>query len=366
MPSILYKFAYDRLIRYMENNIVIDSDFKRWVQDLKVQIRQAQIKAAVKVNSELLHLYWSLGGEITLRYESATYGSAFFHTLSRELLSEFPNMKGFSATNLKYVRRWYMFYNQDNVNRPQLVDDLGDIFFSIPWGHHRSIIEKCTDRQEALFYIHKTVENNWSRAVLLNFLETDLYKRQGKSVNNFNRFLPVPQSDLAEQTIKDPYNFDFLMLTENYREQELEDALTANMTRFLLEFGQGFAYVGRQVPLEVGDDTYFADLLFYHLELRCYVVVELKVCKFQPAFVGQLGMYVSAINHLKKKETDAPTIGLIICKTKNAITAQYALEGSSQPIGISEYQLSTLIPDDFKSQLPSIEEIEASLREENK
>lgn len=349
----------------MENNIVVDPEFKKWVRNLKVQIRQAQIKAAVRVNSELLHLYWSLGSEITLRYEFAAYGSGFFNTLSRELLSEFPNMKGFSVTNLKYIRRWYMFYNQDTVNRPQLVDDFGDIFFSVPWGHHRNIIEKCDNLQKALFYIRKTVENNWSRAVLLNFLDTDLYERQGKSVNNFSRFLPVPQSDLAEQTIKDPYNFDFLMLTDNYREQELEDALTTNMTKFLLELGQGFAYVGRQVPLEVGDDTYFADLLFYHLELRCYVVVELKVSKFQPAFVGQLGMYVSAINHLKKKETDGPTIGLIICKTKNDVTAQYALEGSSQPIGISEYQLEALTLEDFKSQLPSIEEIEALLKEVN-
>lgn len=306
-----------------------------------------------------------LGHEITLRYEDAKYGSAFFNTLSRELLSDFPNMKGFSETNLKYIRRWYMFYNQDDVNRPQLVDDFGDVFFAVPWGHHRYIIEKCKDTQEAFFYVRKTVENNWSRSVLLNFLDTGLYERQGKSVNNFGRLLPVPQSDLAEQLIKDPYNFDFLTLTENYRELELEEALINNMTKFLLELGQGFAYVGKQVPLEVGGDTYFADLLFYHLELRCYVVVELKACKFHPAFVGQLGMYVSAINHLKKKEIDAPTIGLIICKTKNAITAQYALESSSQPIGISEYQFSSLIPEDFKSRLPSIEEIEASLKGED-
>ncbi|WP_293716769.1 PDDEXK nuclease domain-containing protein [uncultured Parabacteroides sp.] len=346
----------------MENNVIIDLDFKQWVQNLKEQIKQAQIKAAVKVNGELLHLYWTLGYEITLRYEDAKYGSAFFNTLSRELLSDFPNMKGFSETNLKYIRRWYMFYNQDDVNRPQLVDDFEDVFFAVPWGHHRYIIEKCKDRQEAFFYIRKTVENNWSRSVLLNFLDTDLYERQGRSVNNFGRLLPVPQSDLAEQIIKDPYNFDFLTLTENYCELELEEALINNMTKFLLELGQGFAYVGKQVPLEVGGDTYFADLLFYHLELRCYVVVELKACKFHPAFVGQLGMYVSAINHLKKKEIDAPTIGLIICKTKNTITAQYALESSSQPIGISEYQFSTLIPEDFKSRLPSIEEIESSLK----
>ena len=278
-------------------------------------------------------------------------------------MAEFPDMKGFSYTNIRYIKQWYLFYSQDDAICQQAVGKLGeDVFFSVPWGHHLYIMSSCKDINKAVFYLQKTVENGWSRAVLLNFLDTDLYERQGKAVNNFSRFLPDTQSELAQQTLKDPYTFDFITLTENYKERELEDALTGNITRFLIELGQGFAYVGRQVPLEVGDETLFADLLFYHLELRCYVVIELKACKFKPAFIGQLGTYVSAVNHLKKKPTDNTTIGLIVCKTKDDVMAQYSLESSSQPIGISEYELSKLIPNDFKSQLPSIEEIENSIR----
>ena len=347
----------------MEQRLNINIEFAQWVKTLKNEIRTAQIKAAVKVNSGMLQMYWTLGKEITERQKIANWGDGFLKELSRELMAEFPDMKGFSYRNLKYIRQWFLFYNQEGSIGQQVVAQLGeDIFFSVPWGHHLYIMSSCKDINKAVFYLQKTVENGWSRAVLLNFLDTDLYERQGKAVNNFSRFLPDTQSELAQQTLKDPYTFDFITLTENYKERELEDALTGNITRFLIELGQGFAYVGRQVPLEVGDETLFADLLFYHLELRCYVVIELKACKFKPAFIGQLGTYVSAVNHLKKKPTDNTTIGLIVCKTKDDVMAQYSLESSSQPIGISEYELSKLIPDDFKSQLPSIEEIEKSIR----
>lgn len=347
----------------MEQRLNINIEFAQWVKTLKNEIRTAQIKAAVKVNSGMLQMYWNLGKEITERQKTANWGDGFLKELSRELMAEFPDMKGFSYRNLKYIRQWFLFYNQEGSIGQQVVAQLGeDIFFSVPWGHHLYIMSSCKDINKAVFYLQKTVENGWSRAVLLNFLDTDLYERQGKAVNNFSRFLPDTQSELAQQTLKDPYTFDFITLTENYKERELEDALTGNITRFLIELGQGFAYVGRQVPLEVGDETLFADLLFYHLELRCYVVIELKACKFMPAFIGQLGTYVSAVNHLKKKPTDNTTIGLIVCKTKDDVMAQYSLESSSQPIGISEYELSKLIPDDFKSQLPSIEEIEKSIR----
>ena len=347
----------------MEQRLNINIEFAQWVKTLKNEIRTAQIKAAVKVNSGMLQMYWNLGKEITERQKTANWGDGFLKELSRELMAEFPDMKGFSYRNLKYIRQWFLFYNQEDSIGQQVVAQLGeDIFFSVPWGHHLYIMSSCKDINKAVFYLQKTVENGWSRAVLLNFLDTDLYERQGKAVNNFSRFLPDTQSELAQQTLKDPYTFDFITLTENYKERELEDALTGNITRFLIELGQGFAYVGRQVPLEVGDETLFADLLFYHLELRCYVVIELKACKFKPAFIGQLGTYVSAVNHLKKKPTDNTTIGLIVCKTKDDVMAQYSLESSSQPIGISEYELSKLIPDDFKSQLPSIEEIEKSIR----
>jgi len=235
----------------------------------------------------------------------------------------------------------------------------------IPWGHHKLIITKCKNVKEALFYVKKTIENGWSRASLMNWLETDLYKREGKSLNNFDRFLPEEQSDLAKEIIKDPYNFDFLTLSQKYKERELENALETNISKFLLELGVGFAFVGRQVPIKVGEKELFIDMLFYHLKLRCYVVLELKAGEFDAAFMGQLGVYVSAVNHQLRTEHDKPTLGLLVCKNKDNVLAQYALESSSQPIGISEYELSKLLPENFKSALPSIEEIENELRDKN-
>lgn len=339
-----------------------NSEFKSWVSQLKKDIRSAQVKAAIKVNTELLRLYWRMGSDICEKQKSAIWGDGWLKELSRELMAEFPNMKGFSYRNLKYIRQWYGFYNQQLIFGQQPVAQISeDVFFSVPWGHHLYIISQCNDVERAVFYLNKTVENGWSRAVLLNFLDTNLYERQGKAVNNFNKLLADPQSELAAQTLKDPYNFDFLTLDGEYRERELEQGLTQNVTRFLLELGTGFAFVGSQMPLQVGDDTVYPDLLFYHLELRCYVVVELKVTKFKAEHLGQLGMYVSAVNHIKKKPTDNPTVGLLICKTKNNVMAQYALEATNQPIGISEYQLSELMSEDIQSQLPTIEDIEATL-----
>lgn len=351
-----------------------NSDFKSWVSQLKQDIRSAQIRAAIKVNTELLRLYWRMGAEIFEKQKTSSWGDGWLKELSHELMAEFPDMKGFSLRNLQYIKQWYLFYNQENTIVQQAVAQLDDdksqasvaqiseeIFFSVPWGHHLYIISQCKEVSRAVFYLKKTVENGWSRAVLLNYLDTNLYERQGKAVNNFKRLLANPQSELAAQTLKDPYNFDFLTIDGEYRERELEQAITHNVTRFLLELGTGFAFVGSQVPLQVGEDTVYPDLLFYHLELQCYVVVELKVTKFKGEHLGQLGLYVSAVNHSKKKPTDNPTIGLIICKTKNNVMAQYALESTNQPIGISEYQLSKLMPEHIQSQLPTIEDIEATL-----
>lgn len=363
-----------------------NTDFKEWINLLKKEVRQAQLKAAIRVNSGLLHLYWQMGADICQKQKNVQWGEGWLKELSRELMSEFPDMKGLSYRNLRYVRQWYLFYNQritfvqqavaqlEEGNWQQAVANLGDeivqqavaqiseeVFFSVPWGHHLYIISQCKNVDEAIFYLNKTVENGWSRAVLLNFLDTDLYLRQGKAVNNFGRLLTEPQSDLAQQTLKDPYNFDFLTIDTAFRERELEKALTHNITQFLLELGTGFAFVGSQVPLNVGDETVYPDLLFYHIGLQCYVVVELKVTKFKAEHLGQLGLYVSAVNHLKKKPTDNPTIGLLICKTKNNVMAQYALESTNQPIGISEYQLSQLMPENIQSQLPTIQEIENTL-----
>lgn len=244
-------------------------------------------------------------------------------------------------------------------NNQQIVDDLS-VIFHIPWGHHVKILDKCKgDSQRALFYVRKTYENNWSRAILLNFLSTDLYDRQGKAITNFSFTLPETQSALAQAITKDPYNFDFLSIREKYDEKELKDALMGNIVKFLLELGNGFAFVGREVRLEIGDTENFVDMLFYNIKLHCYVVVEVKIDEFQSNDMGQLGTYMVAVNHQMKGEQDGPTLGLLICKSKDNVKAQYALEASSQPMGISEYDISTFLPENYKSSLPTIEEIEA-------
>ena len=367
-----------------------EQKYKQWLIDLKKRIRQSQIKAAIKVNVELLRLYWDLGYDIVVRQMEASWGSRFFEQLSSDLRKEFPDMKGFSVVNLTYCKRFYLFYTQDNLILQQVVEEFhhqvgGELqiadnqndtirqqvadeldnhpIFQIPWGHHIQIFTQCKSVKEALFYVQKTIDNGWSRSVLMNFLEADLYSAQGKSLNNFSRLLPEAQSDLAKEIIKDPYNFDFLALTESYKEKELEDALTDNITKFLLELGQGFAYIGRQVAVKIGKKERFIDLLFYHTELHCYVVIELKTGDFEAEYAGKLGLYISAMNHQRKKETDNPTIGLLICKTKDNVEVQYSLEIINQPIGVSEYKLSKLLPENYKSVLPSIEDIEKRLND---
>lgn len=341
-----------------------DTEYKNWISELKQRIRQSQIKAAVKVNTELIRMYWELGKDIVKKQAEAKWGSGFLKQLSTDLTESFPDMQGFSKRNLEHIRKWYLFYNQTNSIAKQLVSQLDDCIFQIPWGHHIMIMTKCTSIDEALFYIHKTIEQGWSRNVLMHYISIDLYRTEGKSISNFKNTLPSFESDLAQQTLKDPYNFDFLTMRDGYRERELEDALTDNITKFLLELGSGFAYVGRQVRLEVGGDEFFVDLLFYHLKLRCYVVIELKTGDFQPEYVSKLGFYISAINHEMKHSQDNPTIGLLICKNKNDIVAQYTLDTTNLPIGISEYELSKLYPNDIKSSLPSIEDIENELKEQ--
>jgi len=298
-----------------------------------------------------------------------------------DLRTVLPGQEGFSKTNLRYIKNFYILYSKKppqlvgktkSTNLPQVVGDLRDGEISpqivdelctVPWGHHRYIIDKCNgDVIKALFYVRKTVENNWSRAVLLNYLDTDLYERQGKAISNFTNQLPPPQGDLAQEITKDPYNFDFLAMRESFDERELKDALTSNVVQFLMELGSGFAFVGKEYRLVVGQTEKFCDLLFYNINLHCYVVVEVKVDKFESEYIGQLGTYVTAVNHILKSENENPTIGILICKEKDNVLAQYALESSSQPIGISEYELSKLYPTDFKGSLPSIEEIERQLK----
>ncbi len=338
-------------------------DYAKWINELKDRFLSQQIKASLAVNVTLIEFYWSIGRDLSLFSSQNKYGVAFFETLSKDLSTELPKIKGLSATNLKYTKYFYELYADYFANRQQLVDDFTqDKLFMLPWGHHIQIIGKCKGNAEkAVFYVKEAIQNNWSRAVLLNSIDANLFEAKGRAVSNFQANLPQPQSDLAQALTKDPYCFDFLSLTEKYTEHELEEALVKNITRFLMELGNGFSFIGRQYRLVVDGDEYFIDLLFYNTRIHAYVVVELKATKFAPEHLGQLGFYVSAVNHILKAEGDNPTIGLLICKDKSNITAQYALESMNQPIGISEYQLSKLYPQDFKSSLPSIEEIENAL-----
>ncbi|GBD96105.1 MAG TPA: DUF1016 domain-containing protein [Nitrospirae bacterium] len=341
----------------MNEALTQDKTYSIWLKELKQKVRLVQIKAAVKVNSELLQFYWELGQDIVDKQKNAKWGDGFLKQLSIDLSSEFPDMKGFSLSNLKYIKQWYLFYSQEIGKSQQAVGQL----VQIPWGHNIAIVSKCKNLDEALFYIQKTIQNNWSRSVLIHHVESNLFKREGKAITNFKATLPEPQSDLARETLKDPYKFDFLTLTEKHNEKELENALINHVTKFLLELGAGFSYIGRQYKLEIAGDEFFIDLLFYHVKLHCYVVVELKSVKFKPDFAGKLNFYVSAVDGILKSEQDNATIGILICKSKNDTVEEYALKDVHKPIGVSEYIITKNLPDEFKSSLPSIEEIEAEL-----
>ena len=353
-----------------------NKEYRSWVKELKQRYLSARLKASVDANRTLLEYYWSLGRDITDKQYANTYGSGFYKTLSHDLRSEMPREKGFSETNLKYTYYFYQLYSQLVENRLQGVDDFEEQHHlqgvddllkeicSIPWFHQQRIIDKSKgDAKKALFFVRKVIENSWGRDVLLNFLGTDLYERQAKAITNFSKTLPAPQSDLAQQTTKDPYVFNFLTMTEDYNERELEDALVANVTKFLVELGTGFAYMGRQYRLQVGEKEIFIDLLFYNTRIHAYCCVELKTGSFEASHLGQLGLYVTAVNHQLKTEYDNPTIGLLICKDKDNIEAQYSLEAYNLPLGISQYELSKLIPKEIKSSLPSIEQIESTLEQ---
>ena len=332
-----------------------DIEYKKWLKNLKDKFRLAQIKAAVKINSTLLLFYWELGADIVEKQKKTNWGDNFIKTLSKDLKSEFPEMKGFSETNLKYIKKWYLFYEKS----PQVVDNLTDAcIFLIPWGHNREIITKTNTVEEALFYVKKTIVNGWSRNVLINQIESKLFDRCGKIISNFKNTLPKIQSDLAQQTLKDPYNFDFLMLDEKYNEKELEKALIRNITEFLLELGAGFSFVGKQYKLTIDNEDFYIDLLFYNIKLHSYVVIELKTGKFKPEYTGKLNFYVSAVDSLLKTDKDNPTIGLLICKEKKKTIVEYALKDISKPMGVSEYKLTRLLPDKYKYSLPTVEEIE--------
>lgn len=368
----------------MKSNVVLTKEYKAWLAELKQKVRNAQLKAAIKINTELLLFYWELGADLVAKQAKSKWGDGVIDQLSKDLTSEFPEMKGFSLSNIKYIKQWYLFYSKNRSIGQQPVGQLtrqpvvrfkenaigqqlvGQIT-RIPWGHNIVIITRCKNIEEALFYVHNTMKYNWSRSVLAHHIESGLYRREGKSVSNFSVTLPRPQSDLALQTLKDPYVFDFLTLAKEHSERELENALVHHMTKFLLELGVGFAYVGRQVPLKVGESDFYIDLLFYHLKLRCYVVIELKTTAFQPEFAGKMNFYLKAMDEQVRVQEDNPTVGILICKKKDKLVAEYALSDVHKPIGISEYKLTHKLPKELKASLPTIEEIENELEmEKNK
>lgn len=370
---------------------ILDKDYTQWVEDLSVRYCQSQVRASVKVNREMLRYYWELGRDIEEMHVEERWGQGVIKNLAIDLQHRNPNATGLSRTNIYYAKKFYLLYSQyfdivpqtvgqfdvagspQNVGQnlpsrkiPQLVGQLDEILFSIPWGHHRFLMDRYSkEPAKAFYYVRKTMEEGWSRDVMLNHMDSNLYEREGKALTNFKNTLPEVTSELAQELTKDPYNFAFTGITQPYNERILKDALLNNVTHFLTELGTGFAYVGKEYRLEVGKTENFIDLLFYNLNLSCYVVIEVKIGKFEFSDIGQLGGYVVACNHqLRKAGRDNPTIGLLICKEKDRVQAQYALESSSQPLGISEYDLEKFYPEKVEGTIPTIEEIEAKLSEE--
>ncbi|MGB4948877.1 MAG: PDDEXK nuclease domain-containing protein [Candidatus Competibacter denitrificans] len=324
-----------------------------WLADLKERIHTAQQRATLAVNRELVLLYWQIGRDILARQAEQGWGAKVIERLANDLRAAFPDMKGFSPRNLKYMRAFAEAWPDAEFVQQAAAQS--------PWFHLCTLIDKLKTRDERNWYLSKAIEHNWSRNILVMQIETRLLERTGKAVTNFTASLPKPQSDLARESLKDPYRFDFLGLTDKAQEREIENALVKHVTEFLLELGAGFAFVGRQVLLDVGGDEFFIDLLFYHLKLRCYVVIELKGGKFKPEHLGQLKFYLTAVDAQIKHPQDGPTIGLLLCKSKNKVVAEYALRDNTQPIGVAEYQLLASLPPELQTSLPSIEQIEREL-----
>lgn len=324
-----------------------------WLLELKTRIHSAQQRAALAVNRELVLLYWQIGRDILARQAEQGWGAKVIERLAHDLRAAFPEMKGFSPRNLKYMRAFAEAWPEAEFVQAVLAQ--------LPWYHQLALLDKLPNTTERRWYAAKAIEHSWSRNVLVMQIETRLHDRSGTAVTNFEVSLPKPQSDLALESLKDPYRFDFLGLTNEAQERDVEQSLVKHVTEFLLELGAGFAFVGRQVLLDVGGDEFFIDLLFYHLKLRCYVVIELKAGKFKPEHLGQLGFYLTAVDRQIKNEQDNPTIGLLLCKSKNKIVAEYALGDKTQPMGIAEYKLLESLPAELQTSLPSIEQIENEL-----
>ena len=328
-----------------------------WLQSLKTRIHSAQQRATLAVNRELVLLYWQIGRDILARQASQGWGAKVIERLAHDLRVAFPQMKGFSPRNLKYMRAFAEAWPEAEFVQAVLAQ----LPWYQPWYHQLALLDKLSSPDERRWYADQAIQHHWSRNVLVMQMETRLHERSGSAISNFDERLPKPQSDLARESLKDPYRFDFLGLTDEAQEREIENALVKHVTEFLLELGAGFAFVGQQVLLDVGGDEFFIDLLFYHTRLKCYVVVELKATAFKPEHAGQLNFYLAAVDAQIKAEDDKPTIGLLLCKQQNRLVAEYALSGIDKPIGVAEYQLLRDLPDTLGRNLPSIAEIEAEL-----
>ena len=340
----------------MTSSLVNNIDYKNWLNSIKQRIKSAQYRASLSVNSTLLELYWDIGKDVVEKQKNEDWGSGFIEQFASDLRKSFPEIKGFSTRNVYAMRQWYLFYYKQFTILPQAVAKL-------PWGHNRLIITRIKDVEKAIFYAHATIENGWSRDNLEIQIDNNYFESKGKSITNFEKTLPSPQSDLAQETIKDPYDFDFLGLEDDALEKEIENELTRHITEFLIELGKGFAFVGKQYHLKVSEKDYYLDLLFYHLELRCYVVIELKAGIFKPEYTGKLNFYLSAVDTLVKRKEDNPTIGILLCKKKDKVEAEFALRDINKPIGISDYQLTKAIPEEIKTNLPTVEQLENELSE---
>ena len=350
--------------------MLADADYVQWLSDLKQRYRQSQAKAAVHVNHGMLEFYWSLGRDIVALKAESKWGSDFYNQLSVDLKQTFPQQKGFSVTNLKYIKRWYLFYYEHIIIRQQAVDEMESInrqravgeikdqnrqqavdelempakFAFVPWGHHIELMSKCHSLQEAFFYINQVINGNWSRGRLEDEIKGDLFARQGGAITNFDNTLPTLQQMQAQEILKSPYNFAFLEIEKEHDEKQLEEALINNITRFLLELGQGFSFVGRQMELQMpGGQTFYPDLIFYHIPQHRYVVVELKAVKYIPEFAGKLNFYVTAVDQLMKGEGDNPTVGLVICKSTDKTVVEWSLKDICKPLGVATYQLEEVV-----------------------
>ena len=348
---------------------LLPEGYESFLSELKERIRTAQLRASVAVNRELIALYWQIGNGIVERQKIHRWGNAVLDRLGDDLQRAFPGLSGFSRTNLYRMRAFYLAYRDAREIVPQAVGQMAETCLpeavaGIPWGHNVVLVEQVKELPARLWYARKAVENGWSRSVLTHWIESGLYERQGKAQTNFEKTLPALQSDLARETLKDPYKFEFLTLADEAEEKELEDGLLAHIRKFLIELGAGFAFVGQQVRLDVGGEDFYIDLLFYHLKLRCYVVIDLKTTAFKPEYAGKMNFYLSAVDDLLRHPDDKPSIGIILCKAKNRVVAEYALRDLAKPVGVTSYvtKLVESLPAAFRGSLPSPKELAAELK----